>query len=54
MWCVIFKKGNMFLHVEMISGLMVGIEVLWDESVLVIDLGIIRVFIGKVPERFKK
>lgn len=44
----------MFLHVAWISGLMFGIEMLWDDSVLVFDLGIIRVFIGKVPEGFKK
>ena len=38
----------MFLQVNFISGLMFGIEYLWDDNILVIDLGIVRVYIGSM------
>lgn len=39
----------MFVHTQLINGLMLGIEFLWDEGIVVIDLGIIRIYTGKVP-----
>ena len=41
----------MFLQVDWISGVMLGIEVLWGQSIVVLDIGIIRIYIGKVPEK---
>ena len=41
----------MFLKITWISGLMLGIEILWDNSIVVFDIGIIRIYIGKVPEK---
>lgn len=42
----------MGIAAQFISGIMVGIEVLWEENGLVIDLGIIRLifFFGIHPE----
>ncbi len=37
----------MIIQVAVISGFMVGIEVIWGEGVVVLDLGIIRLFISK-------
>lgn len=40
----------MFVKIVAISGLMCGIEYLWDERILVIDLGIVRIYTGIVPK----
>jgi len=37
----------MFIKGTVISGMMFGIEYLWDDNILVIDLLIIRIFVGK-------
>jgi hypothetical protein len=36
----------MYIGISFIGGLMLGLEVLWDDKALVIDLGIIRVVVG--------
>ena len=36
----------MYIGMSFIGGIMLGIEVLWDEGAVVIDLGIIRLVIG--------
>jgi len=41
----------MFVKIVAISGIMCGIEYLWDERILVIDLGIVRIYTGIVPKR---
>ena len=41
---------KMFISLEFISGVMIGIEYLWEDKVLIIDLAILRVFIGQVPK----
>jgi len=41
----------MFLQLNWISGVMVGIEFLWDASIVVIDFGIFRLYIGKAPKK---
>lgn len=41
----------MFLHIDVISGLMFGIEYLLDDGVLVVDLAILRIYIGKIPKQ---
>ena len=41
---------KMFVTLDFISGMMIGIEYLWEDKVLVIDLAILRVFIGQVPK----
>lgn len=41
-----FEKDNMYIGISFIGGLMLGLEVLWDDKALVIDLGIIRVVVG--------
>lgn len=38
----------MHIIIQLIPGFMVGIEFLWDEGCLVIDLGIVRVMF--IPE----
>lgn len=38
----------MFLQLDFISGLMFGIEYLWNDKILVIDLGIVRLYIGNM------
>ena len=37
---------NMYIGMSFIGGIMLGIEVLWGEGAVVIDLGIIRLVIG--------
>ena len=37
----------MFIVVHLISGVMVGMEFQWEENVLILDLGIVRLIIGK-------
>ena len=44
----------MFITATFISGLMLGIEFLWDEKILVVDLGIVRIYTGVVPEGYNK
>lgn len=44
----------MFITATFISGLMLGIEFLWDEKILVVDLGIVRIYTGIVPEGYNK
>lgn len=39
----------MFIQVNFISGVMLGVEFLWDEKVLVLDLLIARFYIGSLP-----
>lgn len=39
------QGGNMWIVVSFIPGFMVGIEYLWEEHLLVIDLAIIRIMI---------
>ena len=39
----------MFVKFDFISGVMVGLEYLWDNKILVIDIGIVRVYIGVIP-----
>lgn len=39
----------MYIVLDFISGLMFGLEYLWDDQALVIDIGIVRLYIGKVP-----
>jgi hypothetical protein len=36
----------MYIGVAFISGVMIGLEFLWEEKTLVVDLGIVRVLIG--------
>ena len=36
----------MYIGMSFIGGIMLGIEVLWGEGAVVIDLGIIRLVIG--------
>lgn len=36
----------MYIGVAFISGVMIGLEFLWEEKTLVIDLGIVRVLVG--------
>jgi hypothetical protein len=36
--------------ISLIPGLMFGIEFLWDEGILVLDVGIIRFMIGSINE----
>lgn len=40
---------DMYIVLDFISGLMFGLEYLWDDQALVIDIGIVRLYIGKVP-----
>jgi len=44
----------MFLQLDFISGLMFGVEYLWDDGILVIDLGIVRVYIGSMNKKGKQ
>lgn len=37
----------MYIAIGIVSGFMVGIEVLWGEGVTVLDLGIIRIYLIK-------
>lgn len=37
----------MTIQLTLISGFMVGLEVLWDDGVTVVDLGIIRIYFIK-------
>jgi hypothetical protein len=39
----------MLINVSFISGVMLGIELLLEEKVLVLDLLILRVLIGRIP-----
>lgn len=41
----------MFLQVDLISGLMFGLEFLWKDSIMVIDLGIFRIYIGSMKKK---
>jgi len=41
----------MFLQVDFISGLMFGLEYLWNDNILVIDLGIFRIYIGSMKKK---
>ena len=41
----------MFIKVDFISGVMIGLEFLWRENIVVFDLGIVRVFLGKIPRK---
>lgn len=45
------KNKNMFVKGVFISGLMFGVEYLWDNKILVLDLGIFRIYTGIVPKR---
>jgi hypothetical protein len=36
----------MYIGVAFISGVMIGLEFLWEEKTLVVHLGIVRVLIG--------
>ena len=36
----------MFIKIKVIPGVCIGIEFLWDHNILVIDLGILRVYVG--------
>lgn len=40
----------MFVQFNIISGFMLGIEFIWDASIVVFDLGIFRIYVGKIPE----
>lgn len=40
----------MFVAATWVSGLMFGVEYLWEESIVVLDLGIVRLYIGKAPK----
>ena len=44
----------MFIQVDFISGLMFGVEYLFDDSILVLDLGIIRVYFGSMKSKGSK
>lgn len=44
----------MALVFSFISGFMIGIEFLWDTKILVLDVGIIRVFIGTKGNMFEE
>ena len=46
---IVYVRGNMFIQVNFISGVMLGVEFLWDEKVLVLDLLIARFYIGSLP-----
>lgn len=39
----------MIVNISWISGVMIGLELLWEEKVLVVDLGIIRLMFGIMP-----
>ena len=41
----------MFVKADFISGFMIGLEFLWRENIIVFDLGIVRVFLGKIPRK---
>ena len=41
---------SMFVQFNIISGFMLGIEFIWDASIVVFDLGIFRIYVGKIPE----
>lgn len=36
----------MYIGISFISGVMLGFEFLWEDKVLVVDLGIVRVLFG--------
>jgi len=38
--------SELFLTVRWISGVCIGIEVLWGHNMMVVDLGIIRIYVG--------
>lgn len=38
----------MFVRFEFISGLMLGLEFIWEHQILVVDLGILRVYFGLI------
>ncbi len=40
----------MGIVITFISGVMFGVEYLWEESILVVDVGIFRFMIGKIGE----
>jgi len=44
----------MYLQLHVISGLMFGVEFLWNDSIVVVDIGVIRMYIGIVPKEGKK
>jgi hypothetical protein len=43
----------MFLKIDLISGFMVGVEFLWDSKILVLDLLIVRLYIGTLNNNNK-
>jgi len=40
----------MGIVITFISGVMFGVEYLWEENILVVDVGIFRFMIGKINE----
>lgn len=43
-------EDKVFLSVVWISGLMFGLEIVWESRMVVLDLGIIRIFVGLYKE----
>lgn len=40
----------MMIAIQFIPGLMFGVEYLWEDGVIVFDIGIFRVMIGMEPD----
>jgi len=38
----------MFISANIIGGLMFGIEFLWGQNIMVVDIGIFRIYIGTI------
>jgi len=47
---VVPVEDKVFLSVVWISGLMFGLEIVWESRMVVLDLGIIRIFVGLYKE----
>jgi hypothetical protein len=41
----------MFIKGVFIGGFMIGFEYLWDNKIFVIDLGILRIYFGVIPQQ---
>lgn len=44
------KKDNMLISGSFISGMMLGVEFLWAEKALILDLLIVRVIFAPLPD----
>ena len=40
------SDSELFLSVRWISGVCFGIEFLWNHNIIVVDLGIVRIYLG--------